>query len=81
MDENTTPQVKKCDRHCETCNINQRTYCAAQIALYNQEEIGKIRAILDNFTFIGSGDVIVKNKIEGEEERLPSEPMAPGADE
>lgn len=39
-------EIRKCDEHCERCNINQRTYCAAQMALYNQKEIAQIKAIL-----------------------------------
>lgn len=36
----------QCDGHCETCNINQRTYCAAQIAYYNQKEIEEIKKMI-----------------------------------
>lgn len=39
-------EKKGCNGHCENCNINQRTYCAAQMAYYNQKEIAAIRADL-----------------------------------
>lgn len=83
MEENKQQQqIQKCDGHCETCNINQRTYCAAQIALYNQEEIAKIKDVLDNITAFGGGSVIVRGKVsEIEEKRFVSEPTTTGADE
>lgn len=37
---------KKCDGKCETCNVNQRSYCAAQIAYYVLEELTSIKASL-----------------------------------
>ena len=37
---------KGCDGHCEKCNLNQRTYCAAQMAYYNQQEIAAIKAAM-----------------------------------
>lgn len=36
----------QCDGRCIDCSINQRTYCAAQMAYYNQKEIAEIKAIL-----------------------------------
>ena len=44
MEENK--EVKGCNGRCELCNINQRTYCAAQMAYFNQQEIAEIKAIL-----------------------------------
>lgn len=44
MEDNKT--TKTCNGRCEECNINQRTYCAAQIAYYNQQEIAEIKAML-----------------------------------
>ena len=37
----------QCDGKCIDCSINQRTYCAAQMAYYNQQEIAAIKAILE----------------------------------
>lgn len=81
MEENKE-QPKKCDGRCETCNINQRTYCAAQIAYYNQQEINAIKAAMTDFLACGKGTIITKNKIEENEDMsIQSEPMTSGADE
>lgn len=81
MEENKE-QPKKCDGHCETCNINQRTYCAAQIAYYNQQEINAIKAAMADFLSCGKETIIKKNKIEENENMsVQSEPTASGADE
>ena len=48
----------QCDGHCETCNINQRTYCASQIAYYNQQEISEIKKMLQTLSIDDSPCVI-----------------------
>lgn len=63
MEENKE-QPKKCDGRCETCNINQRTYCAAQISYYNQQEIAVIKSFLSDFCKRGEEDIILKEKSE-----------------
>lgn len=81
MEENKE-QPKKCDGRCETCNINQRTYCAAQIAYYNQQEINAIKAAISDFLACGRETIITKNKSEENENMsVQSEPTASGADE
>lgn len=70
MDSNTIKN--RCDGKCENCNINQRTYCAAQIAYYNQEEIGQIKAILANIAVSSEGSVILRKKVA---ENTLNEPM------
>lgn len=81
MEENKEQQ-KKCDGHCETCNINQRTYCAAQIAYYNQQEINAIKAAISDFLACGRETIITKNKSEENENiSVQSEPTASGVDE
>ena len=81
MEENKE-QPKKCDGHCETCNINQRTYCAAQIAYYNQQEINAIKAAISDFLACGRETIITKNKSEENENiSVQSEPTASGVDE
>ena len=81
MEENKE-QPKKCDGHCETCNINQRTYCAAQIAYYNQQEINAIKAAISDFLACGKETIITKNKSEENENiSVQSEPTASGEDE
>ena len=59
---NSNEQPKKCDGRCETCNINQRTYCAAQMAYYNQQEIASIKAILERFGNRDEQGIILREK-------------------
>ena len=81
MEENKE-QAKKCNGRCESCNINQRTYCAAQIAYYNQQEINAIKAAISDFLSCGRETIITKNKSEENEDiSVQSEPTASGADE
>lgn len=82
MEENIQQaEVQKCDGHCETCNINQRTYCAAQMSYYMQSEIGQIKAVLARFCDKSDTSIILCNKIgENEENNAISEPKALGAD-
>lgn len=71
-----------CNGRCDMCNINQRTYCAAQMAYYNQEEIGQIRAILESLMTMDNKSIILKGKVsENEEKEQISEPTIPGAEE
>lgn len=63
MEENKE-QAKKCDGRCETCNVNQRTYCAAQISYYNQQEIAEIKSFLSDFCKRGEESIILKEKSE-----------------
>lgn len=39
-------EKRVCDGHCERCDINQRTYCAAQLSFYNQQEISEIKRMI-----------------------------------
>ena len=39
-----------CTGRCEKCNVNQRTYCASQMAYYAQQEIAEIKAMLASFS-------------------------------
>ena len=55
---------KKCDGHCENCTINQRTYCAAQMAYYNQNEISQIKAIVASLTTSDDKNIIIKDKVQ-----------------
>ena len=63
MEENKEQQ-NKCNGRCENCNINQRTYCAAQMAYYNQQEIAVIKSFLSDFCKRGGEDIILKEKSE-----------------
>lgn len=81
MEENKE-QPKKCDGRCETCNLNQRTYCAAQIGYYNQQEIAAIKAVLATLTASNEQVIIAREKCgEIEDINVKSEPTASGADE
>ena len=62
MEENNNIQPKKCDGHCETCNINQRTYCASQMVYYLQGEISQIKAILARLEDKGDNNIILREK-------------------
>ena len=63
MEENKEQQ-NQCSGRCENCNINQRTYCAAQMAYYNQQEIAVIKSFLSDFCKRGGEDIILKEKSE-----------------
>lgn len=59
----------KCNGRCEECSINQRTYCAAQMAYYSQQEIAEIKAILaSSGSKEESDDIVVLRKDENPEE-------------
>lgn len=82
MEENKEQQERKCNGHCETCNINQRTYCAAQISLYNQQEISRIVGLLGAIIPTGDSKVILREKApQNEEKQYVSEPITAGVDE
>lgn len=71
MEENNNIQPKKCDGHCETCNINQRTYCAAQMAYYLQGEISQIKAVLARLADKGDTSIILREKcVENEDKSV-----------
>lgn len=36
----------KCSGKCEECSVNQRTYCASQMAYYAQQQIAEIKAAI-----------------------------------
>ena len=57
----------KCNGRCESCNVNQRTYCASQMAYFAQQDIAEIKAVLNE---------LVKNDIT----ILNSEPNVSGAE-
>lgn len=35
-----------CTGRCENCSVNQRTYCASQMAYYSQQEIASLKEML-----------------------------------
>ena len=76
MEENNNIQPKKCDGHCETCNINQRTYCASQMAYYLQGEISQIKAVLARFADKGDTSIILREKCAENEDKSVIPPDA-----
>ena len=76
MEENNNIQPKKCDGHCETCNINQRTYCAAQMVYYLQGEISQIKAVLARLADRGDTNIILREKCAENEDKSVIPPDA-----
>ena len=76
MEENNNIQPKKCDGHCETCNINQRTYCAAQMVYYLQGEISQIKAVLARLADKGDTNIILREKCAENEDKSVIPPDA-----
>lgn len=50
---------KKCDGRCETCSVNQRTYCAAQMAYFVQQEIAEVKAMIADMNKSEAKDIVV----------------------
>ena len=76
MESNYTQ--KGCTGRCENCNVNQRTYCAAQMAYYAQQEIAEIKAFLASFSQSKEEDAIVvlreeEKAVETDIERVSTE--------
>lgn len=46
MEANKENAGMGCTGRCERCNLNQRTYCAAQKAYYLEQELAEIKAII-----------------------------------
>ena len=65
-----------CSGHCENCNINQRTYCAAQMAYYAQQEINAIRASLSEFLRKDDNHIILVEKAQQNEDKSVIPPHA-----
>ena len=76
MEENNNIQPKKCDGHCETCNINQRTYCAAQMTYYLQGEISQIKAVLARLADKGDTNISLREKCAENEDKSVIPPDA-----
>lgn len=62
---------EKCDRNCATCGAENRSYCAVQMAMANQELLLALAAKIDAITIQGNTELISP---------LISEPTAPGAE-
>lgn len=49
----------KCNGRCEECNVNQRSYCACQMAYYTQQQMAEIKAILITIGTKKEGEIVV----------------------
>lgn len=74
---------EKCDRNCATCGMDNRSFCAVQIALANQEliismtqEMTRITDVLASL-FVSSETPL--QPIPQEEDNPPAEPIPSGA--
>ena len=65
-----------CSGHCENCNINQRTYSAAQMAYYAQPEIHAISASLSEFLRKDDKHIILVEKTQQNEDKSVIPPHA-----
>lgn len=64
----------KCSGRCEECSINQRTYCASQMAYYAQQEIAEIKAIIaSSYRKDEDGDIVLLRRDDEPEEEEPEE--------
>lgn len=48
----------KCDRNCATCNAENRSFCAVQMAMANQEILMAVAAKLDALTAKNNAELI-----------------------
>lgn len=48
----------KCDRNCATCGADNRSFCAVQMAMANQEILMAMSAKLDAFTAKNNAELI-----------------------
>lgn len=56
-------EVKKCNGRCEMCNVNQRSYCSAQMAYYNQQEIFEIKSMLMKMSEKNEDLVVLREEV------------------
>lgn len=54
---------KRCNGRCETCNVNQRTYCSAQMSYYNQQEIYEIKSMLNKMMEKNDDVLVLREEI------------------
>lgn len=62
---------EKCDRNCATCGAENRSFCAVQMAMANQELLLALSAKIDSLTAKGNTELISP---------VISEPTVPGAE-
>lgn len=52
-------EERKCNGRCEQCSPNQRTYCAAQKALYMEQDVAEIKAMLQAMVQNNGGEITI----------------------
>lgn len=61
----------KCDRNCATCGAENRSFCAVQMAMANQEMLMALTAKIDALAVTGKTELISP---------IISEPTVPGTE-
>lgn len=56
-------ETKGCNGRCETCGMNQRSYCAAQKAYYLEQDISEIKLLLSSIVANNDEQIIVNPKV------------------
>ena len=69
-------ETKKCDGRCETCDINQRTYCCAQRMYYLMGDISAIRAQISHLFSTDNKTIIIDDKMQENENKCVIPPHA-----
>lgn len=52
-------EERKCNGRCEQCSPNQRTYCSAQKALYMEQDVAEIKAMLQAMVQNNGGEITI----------------------
>lgn len=52
-------EERKCNGRCEQCSPNQRTYCSAQKALYMEQDVAEIKAMLLAMVQNNGGEITI----------------------
>lgn len=52
-------EERKCNGRCEQCSPNQRTYCSAQKALYMEQDVAEIKAMLLTMVQNNGGEITI----------------------
>lgn len=52
-------EERKCNGRCEQCSPNQRTYCSAQKALYMEQDVAEIKAMLQAMLQNSGGEITI----------------------
>lgn len=50
-------EERKCNGRCEMCSMNQRTYCASQKALFLEQDMAEVKAMLQAMLTNDGGEI------------------------